>query len=243
MRVNALVTGVVMTEPGFTVFLVGHEAKLVKFLVAVLRRGGYKTKIYPSSESFLCEHNTSIPGCAVLDLSMHGLSGLNVQQTLVHQEIERPVVFLTDHVTVPITVQAMRAGAVDVLLKPVEPIQLLQAIKRAQERDDTSRHAQIELHTIGALIQKLSPREHEVLIHVIAGLRNKQIAEILGVGVKTIKVHRGRAMKKMEVDSVAELVRITTRISLQSDQITRPPSDETMNGHGLKYLVSGPMIG
>ena len=232
-----------MTRPDFTVFLVGHEAKLVNFLTAVLWRVGYKAKIYPSTELFLSEHDTSVPGCAVLDLSMHGLKGLNVQRTLVRQEIERPVVFLTDHVTVPITVQAMRAGAIDVLLKPVEPIQLLQAVRRAQERDEANRHVQIELHTIGALIQKLSPREHEVLIHVIAGLRNKEIAEILGVGVKTIKVHRGRAMKKMEVDSVAELVRITTKISLQSDQTTRAPSYETMNGHKPKHLISSPMIG
>jgi len=232
-----------MTRVDFTVFLVGHEAKLVEFLTAVLWRVGYKAKIYPSSENFLSEHDPSVPGCAVLDLSMHGLRGLNVQHALARDKIERPVVFLTDHVTVPVTVRAMRAGAVDVLLKPVEPTQLLQAIRRAEDRDETNRRAQIELQTIGTLVQKLSPREREVLTHVIAGLRNKEIAEILGVGVKTIKVHRGRAMKKMEVDSVAELVRITTKISLQSDQTTRLPTQEAMNGHKLKHFISGHMIG
>jgi len=220
-----------MTGVDFTVFLVGHESKLVQALSAVLSRVGYKAKIYPSPENFLSEHDPSIPGCAVLDLSMHGLRGLSVQRTLVSEEIERPVVFLTDHLTVPVTVQAMRAGAIDVLLKPVEPSQLLQAIRRAQKLDETNRRAQVELQAIDTLVQKLSPREREVLTHVIAGLRNKEIAEILGVRVKTIKVHRGRVMKKMEVASVAELVRITTKVSVQPGQIVGQPSQETMNGH------------
>ena len=232
-----------MTAVNFTVFLVGHEPKLVEALTALLWRVGYETKIYRSSERFLNEHDPSIPGCAVLNLSTCGLGGLDVQQILVRQEIERPVVFLTDHGTIPATVQAMRAGAIDVLLTPVEPSQLLQAIRRAQERDETNRRAQVELHAIGTLVRKLSPREREVLSHVIAGLRNKEIAEILGVGVKTIKVHRGRAMKKMEVDSVAELVRITTKVSLQPDQITRSLTQEAMNGHNLKHLGSAHIFG
>ena len=232
-----------MTAVNFTVFLVGHEPKLVEALTALLWRVGYETKIYRSSERFLSEHDPSIPGCTVLNLSMCGLGGLDVQQILMRQEIERPVVFLTDHGTIPATVQAMRAGAIDVLLTPVEPSQLLQAIKCAQQRDETNRRAQVELQAIGTLVRKLSPREREVLSHVIAGLRNKEIAELLGVGVKTIKVHRGRAMKKMEVDSVADLVRITTKVSLQPDQITRSLTQEAMNGHNLKHLGSAHMIG
>ena len=212
---------IAMGGVNFTIFLVGHGCRLVATLNATLSRAGYITKIYPLSKSFLSEHDPSVPGCAILSLSMDDLSGLDVQQALARQEIARPVVFLTDHVTVPVTVLAMRAGAIDVLLEPIERSQLLESIRRAQQQDEMNRRVQAERETIIELAQKLSPREREVLIHVIAGLRNKEIAEILGVGVKTIKVHRGRAMKKMEVASLAELVRIAAKVPLQPESISQ----------------------
>jgi RNA polymerase sigma factor (sigma-70 family) len=231
---------VVVARAEFTVFLVGHDARLAAALTNLLSRAGYMTRTYSSSGSFLSSHDSSVPGCAVLDLSMQDLRGLDVQQILRREEIERPVLFLTDHATVPVTVRAMRAGAIDVLLKPVNPSELLRSIRHASGRDETNRRAQTERRTIGALAQKLSPREKEVLTHVVAGLRNKDIAEILGIGVKTIKVHRGRVMKKLEVTSVAELVRMATKISWEPDHpdhIVPPPTPRSLNGNAPEYLL------
>ena len=151
----------------------------------------------------------SIPGCVVLELSMRGL---DLQQTLAHHEVERPVIFLSSSGGVAESVLAMKAGAIDVLpMKPINPFELLEAIKRAKERDS----ANAESRAIRALLQNLTPREKEVLNHVVAGRLNKQTAAILGIGVKTIKVHRSRVMKKLGVQHMAQLVRMTERVSLQ----------------------------
>ena len=159
-------------------------------------------------------------GCVVLDMAMPVLNGLDVQHVLKRQDFERPVIFLTGQANIHSTVLAMRAGATDVLVKPVKASTLLQTIKSAEEQDKISRCAEKERRVTLALLEKLSPREREVLTHVIAGRQNKQIAGVLGISLKTAKVHRGHMMEKMGVGSVAELVQMTARIALQPRRAT-----------------------
>ena len=193
----------------FTIFLIDDDPCMLKGLVTLLQTEGHITKPYSSSAQFLNDHDRSIPGCVVLELSMRGL---DLQQTLAHHEVERPVIFLSSSGSVAESVLAMKAGAIDVLpMKPINPFELLEAIKRAKERDS----ANAESRAIRALLQHLTPREKEVLNHVVAGRLNKQTAHILGIGVKTIKVHRSRVMKKLGVQHMAQLVRMTERVSLQ----------------------------
>jgi FixJ family two-component response regulator len=197
----------------FWVFLVDDDHAVLESLTRLLRTTGYRIKAYSSSETFLAEHDISVAGCVVLDMAMPVLNGLDVQRVLKRQDFERPVIFLTGHANIHSTVLAMRAGATDVLVKPVNASTLLQAIKSAEEQDKISRRAERERRATLALLEKLSPREKEVLTHVVAGRQNKQIAGVLGISLKTTKVHRGNMMAKMRVGSVAELVRMTTRLS------------------------------
>jgi len=207
-----------MGTAGFSVFLIDDDPGVLKALTRLLQTAGYKTKAFSSSEAFLDEHDPSVPGCAVLDLTMPGLDGLEVQQKLAGKATRRPIVFLTGHGNVPVSVRAMKAGAVDFLLKPVNRDDLLEAVERAAALDKVTRRVDAELRAIYALLEKLTPREREVLTHVIAGRLNKQIAADLGTVEKTIKVHRSRMMAKMGVRTVAALVRLTQKVSLQPGQ-------------------------
>jgi FixJ family two-component response regulator len=204
-----------MNTTDFAVFLIDDDRGVLKALSRLLQGAGYATRAFSSSEAFLDEHDPSVPGCAVVDLAMPGLDGLELQKKLTRQKIDRPIIFLTGHGSIPTSVTAMRAGAVDFLEKPVKRDDLLQAIRRAADRDKSARKTDAERKTIHALVETLTPREHEVLTHVIAGRLNKQIAADLGTVEKTIKVHRSRMMAKMGVRTVAELVRLTEKVSLQ----------------------------
>ena len=197
----------------FTVFLVDDDAAVLTALSRLLQAAGYATKTYCSAEAFLSEHDASTPGCAVLDLSMPGLNGLDVQEALVCQGVERPVIFLTGHGAIPKSVLAMRAGAVDFLTKPIDKSELLSAIKSAEERDKTERHSEARHNIVLQKVAKLTRREREVLALIIAGQLNKNIASDLGVREKTIKVHRSRDYQKMGVRTLAELVWMTLGIS------------------------------
>jgi len=192
----------------FTIFPIDDDPRMLKALVTLLQTDGHRTKPYSSSAKFLDDHDRSIPGCVVLELSMRGL---DFQRTLVHHEVERPIIFLSSNGSVAESVQAMKAGAIDVLPMPINSSELFEAIKRAKERDS----ANAESRAIRALLQNLTRREKEVLNHLVAGRINKETAFILGIREKTIKLHRGRLMKKLGVRHVAQLVRMTDRVSLQ----------------------------
>ena len=192
----------------FTIFPIDDDPCMLKALVTLLQTEGHRTKPYSSSAKFLDDHDRSIPGCVVLELSMRGL---DFQRTLVHHEVERPIIFLSSNGSVAESVQAMKAGAIDVLPMPINSSELFEAIKRAKARDS----ANAESRAIRALLQNLTRREKEVLNHLVAGRINKQTAFILGIREKTIKLHRGRLMKKLGVRHVAQLVRMTDRVSLQ----------------------------
>jgi FixJ family two-component response regulator len=204
-----------MTEIKFTVFLVDDDASVLKALSRLLRTR-YEVQPFASSQAFLAEHDASIPGCAVLDVSMPGLDGLELQHALTTAGTQRPVIFLTGRGDIPMSVRAMRAGAIDFLTKPVRDVDLLAAIARAEKVDASTRNLNAELESINTRLALLTPREREVMTHVITGRLNKQIAGDLGTVEKTVKVHRGRVMEKMGVRSVADLVRLAEKAGIQA---------------------------
>jgi FixJ family two-component response regulator len=198
----------------FTVFIVDDDAGVIKALSRLVCLKGYHARTYTSPRQFMAEHDTTIPGCAVLDVAMPGLDGLELQQALTAGASRRPIIFLTGRATIPISVRAMKAGAIDFLTKPVSNKDLLAAIARAEKQDAEFRRFQDELEAIHARIATLTPREREVLTHVVAGRLNKQIAYDLGTVEKTIKFHRGAMMRKLEVRTVADLVRMAEKVGI-----------------------------
>lgn len=193
------------------VFVVDDDASTLAALGRLLRSAGYDPCLFQSATSFLAAHEASEPGCLVLDLSLPDMDGIEVQRTLAASGASRPIVFLTGHGDVATSVLAMRAGAEDFLEKPVEDTALLDAVRRALERDANWREIYAQQNDILRRIESLTPREREVLSHVVSGRLNKQIAAELGTVEKTIKVHRARVMRKMQARSIAELVRMTQR--------------------------------
>jgi len=198
----------------FTIFVVDDDASVLRALSRLLRARGYDVRAHASSVEFLASHDPTVPGCVVLDVSMPGLDGLELQRALTAAASQRPIIFLTGKGSIPMSVQAMRAGAIDFLTKPVNDKDLLTAIARAEEQDRKSRQAYAELMSIHAKIASLTPRERQVLTHVVAGRLNKQIAGDLGTVEKTIKVHRGRMMEKLGVRTVADLVRLAEKAGI-----------------------------
>jgi FixJ family two-component response regulator len=195
-------------EP-FTIFIVDDDDGAISELSRRLRSLGYKTQTFTSSEEFLEDHDRSLPGCALLDLST---PGLELQQALARNGgARRPIVFLTRRADIPRSVRAIKAGAVDILTKPVDDGILLAAMAQAQRLDADLRRESAELSSIEERLSNLTRREREVLGHVVAGRKNKRIASDLGTVEQTIKVHRARMMKKMKVRSIAELVRLAER--------------------------------
>jgi FixJ family two-component response regulator len=202
----------------FTIFIVDDDAGVLKALSRLLRAKGFDIRSYTSPQEFLAQHDATVPGCAVLDVSMPGLDGLDLQQALTTGGAHRPVIFITGKGDVPTSVRAMKAGAVDFLTKPVSDNALLGAIARAEEQDAKSRQIDAELATIHAKIMTLTPREREVLTYVVAGRLNKQIAGDLGTVEQTIKVHRSRMMEKLGVRTVADLVRMAEKVGIRGER-------------------------
>ncbi|MGB6662863.1 MAG: response regulator [Xanthobacteraceae bacterium] len=200
----------------FTVFLVDDDAGVLKALSRLLRAKGYDVQSFTSAQEFLDGHVATLPGCAVFDVSMPGLDGLALQQVFNAGGNQRPIIFITGQGDIPKSVSAMKAGAIDFLTKPVDERNLLIAIARAEEYDARIRQTQHELAAVQGKIAGLTPREREVLAHVIAGRLNKQIAADLGTVEKTIKVHRGRMMGKLGVRTVADLVRLAEKAGISA---------------------------
>jgi FixJ family two-component response regulator len=204
-----------MTKSRLTVFLVDDDPGVLKALTTLLIASDFEVRPFSTPQEFLSQHDPSVPGCAVFDVAMPGLDGLELQACLASGSTDRPVIFITGVGNVPTSVRAMKAGAIDFLTKPVRDEELLGAIARAMEKDAVSRKQHKELDSINERLTKLTPREREVLTHVIAGRLNKQIAHNLGLVLNTVKVHRGRVMEKMEVRSVAELVHLAERVGIR----------------------------
>lgn len=198
-----------------TIFLIDDEPAVLKSVSRVLRAAGFRTAEYESAARFLAEHDATVPGCAVIDLSMPSLDGLSLQRALAGRDhVARPIVFLSARADVASSVRAMKDGAVDFLTKPVDDAVLIEAVLRALERDREERDRTQELALARARFATLTPREREVLGYIVAGRLNKQVAAALGTAEKTIKVHRARVMEKMGADSLAELVREAHRLGI-----------------------------
>ena len=190
-----------------TVFIVDDDPSARKGLLWLVRSAGWQGEVFASAPEFLARPGFSGTGCVILDVRMPGMTGPELRDRMAAQKISLPVIFLTGHGDIPTGVDAMRKGAVDFLQKPVNDEVLLPAIRQAVERHAAAQIQRQELEGIQARLVRLTPRERQVLEYVIGGCLNKQVAAELGIAEKTVKVHRGFVMHKMEVTSVAELVR------------------------------------
>jgi FixJ family two-component response regulator len=191
-----------------TIFVVDDDASLRKSLLWLLRSAGWHAEAFASAEEFLARPPFSGTGCLILDVRMPNVTGPDLRDRLAASHSMLPIIFLTGHGDVPTGVDAIKKGAVDFLLKPVDDEVLLQAIQRAVDRHRAAQAHARELQSIHERIARLSDRERQVMEHVIAGCLNKQIADALGIAEKTVKIHRGHVMQKMEVNSVAGLVHL-----------------------------------
>jgi FixJ family two-component response regulator len=197
------------------VFLVDDDSSLLKALTRLLTAKGYAPQPYTSPATFLEASDPQTPGCAVIDMAMPEMDGLTLQKSMMEKGDIRPIIFLTGQASVSSTVHAMQAGAVDFLEKPVNASDLFSAVERALVLDQRTRNESAERKAIWERYERLSKREREVLLLVIAGHLNKQMAYRLGIVEKTIKVHRRRMLLKMKAHTVAELVRMTETIGVR----------------------------
>ena len=201
-------------SPGPTVFVVDDDGAIRKAVSRLLRSAGIAVAIFESPTEFLEQYDPNMPGCLVLDLAMPGFDGLQLQTALGEKGSILPIIFLSGHGDVSKSVQAMKCGAFDFLTKPVNAKNLLPVTRAAIERDAVARRERAELSEIRARVDTLTPRERELLEHVVAGKLNKQIACDLGITEATVKMHRARVLAKMKTQSVAELTRLTERCGI-----------------------------
>ena len=192
--------------------VVDDDASVLKSVDRLLRSAGFAVRTFPSPQAFLQQHDGAAPGCLVLDLAMPGLDGLQLQSALARSGDPCPVIFITGNGDIPSSVRAMKAGAVDFLTKPFDQGQLLAAVRAAIEMDRIARAERAERSSVDLRLAVLTPREHQVMAHVVAGHLNKRIAADLGISEKTVKVHRARVMDKMGAGSVAELVTMVSSV-------------------------------
>ena len=194
--------------PPPTVHIVDDEDSLRRSLARLLKSHGHATELFASADAFIAAGLQDRAGCLVLDVHMPGLNGLELQEAMVRARCHLPIIFLTGRGDIPTSVRAMKAGAADFLTKPVDEAVLLAAVTRALAEDERRRADQARVDAVRARLYTLTAREFEVMRHVIAGELNKQIGDALAIAEKTVKIHRGRVMEKLAVDSVAELVRL-----------------------------------
>ena len=200
---------------GATVCVIDDDASIRKALARLLQSTGYDVQTFASSGTFLARSPEPRPACIVLDVQMPDLDGLGLQERLSADDNAPPVVFLSGHADIPMSVRAMKKGAMDFLTKPVDEQALRAVIEQAIASDEARQEEREEARMVRERLETLTSREHDVLRHVIAGRLNKQIAGRLGISEKTVKVHRGRMMDKMSARSVAELVRLTAAAGIE----------------------------
>src|SRR5437762_9503167 len=205
-----------MMRANSIVFLIDDDASVRKGVSRLLRSAGYKSESFGSASDFLTRDQHPGPVCLIVDVRMPGLNGMDLQTALIQRHREEQLIFITGHGDISMCAQAMKAGAVDFLPKPFRDEELLQCVERALTRSAEQRRRSAAENEARTLLDLLTPRELEVMQLVVTGMLNKQIAAELGTAEKTVKVHRGRAMRKLNVTSVAELVRLTEKACLAS---------------------------
>jgi FixJ family two-component response regulator len=206
-----------VTAASPTVFLVDDDPGVLRALSRVLREEGWSVATFDSAEAFLAQHDPAMEGCLVLDVTMPGLDGLGLQRRLADAGQFLPIVFVTGHGDIPMSVRAIKAGAADFLTKPVQAQALVAAVRSAIEQDASGRKDRAEAAALRQRLASLTPRERQVLSALVAGKLNKQIAADLGVVEQTVKFHRARIMERMQAKTAAELMHIAARLGIGPD--------------------------
>jgi FixJ family two-component response regulator len=205
-----------MSDTAPVVAVIDDDPSVRKALGRLLKTAGFGVELFATADEFLARPDPDGLSCAVLDVRLPGLSGLDLQRALAERDAGLPIIFITGHGDIPMTVRAMKAGAVDFLPKPFDPDDLLAAVGQAVARHAAARRAASEAAAVRQRADALSPRERQVMACVVSGLANKQVAHQLGIALKTVKVHRAQVMRKMRADSLPDLVRLAGRLAGES---------------------------
>jgi RNA polymerase sigma factor (sigma-70 family) len=207
-----------VSEPESIVFVVDDDSSVRSAIKRLIGSMGLQVELFGCAQEFLASKLPNVPSCLVLDVRLPGISGLKLQSQLAKANIQIPIIFITAHGDIPMTVRAMKAGALEFLTKPFRDQDLLDAIQLALEKDRARRQQDSEIAVLRERFESLSPREREVVAMVVSGMLNKQIAAQIGTAENTIKAHRSRAMEKMQANSLADLVKMIERLQVFSSK-------------------------
>jgi FixJ family two-component response regulator len=199
---------------GPTVFIIDDDRSMRQAIQDLVESVGLRAEVFATGQDFLTKQRTSDPSCLVLDVRLPQMSGLDLQRQLADTGVQIPIIFITAHGDIPMSVRALKSGAVEFLTKPFRDQDLLDAIQQALQRDSAAREQQAEIHDLQGRYQSLSAREREVMTLVVSGMLNKQIASEIGASEATVKIHRGHVMQKMQAGSAVELVRMVDKLKL-----------------------------